>query len=156
TGVATRLPRGVPSHRRLVGHHANGGAARHQAPPKGVGDRPDRAAGDSSRRAYPPGPSALWAALYPGTARPTAAATADPSGTSGPADPRSAANLAALRVYAERQYVNALISKMSLDEEIGQMIQVSFYNDKQMTPALAYEISHYHIGSVIMYANNVQ
>lgn len=55
---------------------------------------------------------------------------------------------------AETRYVNNLIAHMSLDEEIGQMIMVEF-TESQVTPGIAYEISHYHIGSVILYGYNV-
>ncbi len=55
---------------------------------------------------------------------------------------------------AQLEYVNGLIAHMSLDEEIGQMIMVEF-QESAMTPGIAYEISHYHVGSVILYAYNV-
>lgn len=56
---------------------------------------------------------------------------------------------------AQEAYVNSLISKMSLDEEIGQMVMISF-NETQMDPALQYEIQQYHVGAVVLYAFNVQ
>lgn len=55
---------------------------------------------------------------------------------------------------AELGYVNNLIAHMSLDEEIGQMIMIEF-QESAMTPGLAYEISHDHVGSVILYGYNV-
>jgi beta-N-acetylhexosaminidase len=55
---------------------------------------------------------------------------------------------------AELTYVNGLIAHMSLDEEIGQMIMIEF-EESAVTPGLAYEVSHYHVGSVILYAYNV-
>ena len=54
----------------------------------------------------------------------------------------------------ELRYVNNLIAHMSLDEEIGQMIMIEF-QESAMTPGLAYEINHYHVGSVILYGYNV-
>lgn len=55
---------------------------------------------------------------------------------------------------AEIAYVNQMLSHMTLDEKIGQMIMIEF-EESQMTDGLAYEISHYHVGSVILYAYNV-
>lgn len=55
---------------------------------------------------------------------------------------------------AETRYVNKLIAHMTLDEEIGQMIMVEF-TESQVTPGIAYEISHYHVGSVILYSYNI-
>ena len=55
---------------------------------------------------------------------------------------------------AELQYVNSLISHMTLQQEVGQMIMIEF-NESQMDPGLAYEISHYDVGSVILYSYNV-
>lgn len=55
---------------------------------------------------------------------------------------------------AQIAYVNQMLSHMTLDEKIGQMIMIEF-EESQMTDGLAYEISHYHIGSVILYAYNV-
>jgi beta-N-acetylhexosaminidase len=45
---------------------------------------------------------------------------------------------------------------MSLDEELGQMIQVSFYGYSTIQPWMLAEISRDHIGSVILYAANLQ
>jgi beta-N-acetylhexosaminidase len=55
---------------------------------------------------------------------------------------------------AELQYVDSLISHMTLQQEVGQMIMIEF-NESQMDPGLAYEISHYAVGSVILYSYNV-
>jgi beta-N-acetylhexosaminidase len=83
---------------------------------------------------------------------PTAMATLVPTATPG----GHASNwLGAVVSQAQVQYVDSLIAHMSLDEEIGQMIMVEF-SESAMTPGLAYEISHYHVGSVILYAYNVQ
>ena len=60
----------------------------------------------------------------------------------------------AVRQQAELSYVNGLISKMTLDQEIGQMIMLGFL-DTQMSPTLAYTIKHYHLGSVVLYAWNI-
>ncbi|MGH2504205.1 MAG: hypothetical protein ACRDID_16990, partial [Ktedonobacterales bacterium] len=53
-----------------------------------------------------------------------------------------------LRQQAETQYVNALISHMTLDEELGQMIMIGF-SETQMDDALAYQIQQLHVGSAI-------
>jgi beta-N-acetylhexosaminidase len=55
---------------------------------------------------------------------------------------------------AELKYVNSLISHMTLQQEVGQMIMIEF-NESQMDSGLAYEISHYDVGSVILYSYNV-
>ena len=55
---------------------------------------------------------------------------------------------------AELQYVNSLIGHMSLQQEVGQMIMIEF-QESEMDPGLAYEISHYDVGSVILYSYNV-
>ncbi len=55
---------------------------------------------------------------------------------------------------AELNYVNSLISHMTLQQEVGQMIMIEF-QESQMDPGLAYEISHYDVGSVILYSYNV-
>lgn len=60
-----------------------------------------------------------------------------------------------LRQQAEAQYVNALISHMTLDEELGQMIMIGF-SETQMDDALAYQIQQLHVGSAILYAFNIQ
>lgn len=56
---------------------------------------------------------------------------------------------------AQEAYANALIAKMSTDEEIGQMIMISF-PETAMDSTLQYEIQHYHVGSAILYAFNIQ
>lgn len=61
----------------------------------------------------------------------------------------------ALRQRAELQYVNAMIARMSLDDEIGQMVMIGFAETK-MDPALAYQIQQLHVGSAIIYAFNIQ
>lgn len=59
-----------------------------------------------------------------------------------------------LREAARTAYVNSLISKMTLDEEIGQMIMVGF-SETQMDDALAYQFKQLHVGSAILYAFNI-
>ncbi len=59
-----------------------------------------------------------------------------------------------VRQQAELSYVNQLISHMTLDQEIGQMIMLGFL-DTQMSPTLAYTIKQYHLGSVVLYAWNI-
>ncbi|MGO8949860.1 MAG: glycoside hydrolase family 3 N-terminal domain-containing protein [Ktedonobacterales bacterium] len=56
---------------------------------------------------------------------------------------------------AQLQYVNSLIAHMTLQQEVGQMIMIEF-QESQMDAGLAYEISHYDVGSVILYGYNVQ
>ena len=58
------------------------------------------------------------------------------------------------RQQAELNYVNQLISHMTLDEEIGQMIMLGFL-ETQMSPTLAYTIKQFHLGSVVLYAWNI-
>ncbi|HEX8996123.1 MAG TPA: glycoside hydrolase family 3 N-terminal domain-containing protein [Ktedonobacterales bacterium] len=60
-----------------------------------------------------------------------------------------------LRQQAQVAYVNSLISRMSLDEELGQMIMIGF-NETQMDDALAYQIQQLHVGSAILYAFNIK
>lgn len=60
-----------------------------------------------------------------------------------------------LRQQAEVQYVNGLISHMTLDEELGQMIMIGF-SETQMDDSLAYQIQQLHVGSAIIYAFNIQ
>jgi beta-N-acetylhexosaminidase len=55
---------------------------------------------------------------------------------------------------AELNYVNKLISHMTLQQEVGQMIMIEFL-ESQMDPGLAYEISQYDVGSVILYSYNI-
>jgi beta-N-acetylhexosaminidase len=86
------------------------------------------------------------------TAQPTATSTALPRGTP---NPNAYAWVGALHAYAERQYVDWLISHMTLDEEIGQMIQVSFYGTTNPDTWVRDEIARDHIGSVILYDSNL-
>lgn len=58
------------------------------------------------------------------------------------------------RQQAELRYVNQLITHMSLEQEIGQMIMLGFL-DTQMSPTLAYTIKQFHLGSVVLYAWNL-
>jgi beta-N-acetylhexosaminidase len=55
----------------------------------------------------------------------------------------------------ETQFINQMISRMSLDEELGQMIMVAFsgtsYND-----SLQYMIVNQHASGAILYAGNVE
>jgi beta-N-acetylhexosaminidase len=60
-----------------------------------------------------------------------------------------------LRQQAETQYVNTLISHMTLDEELGQMVMIGF-SETQMDDSLAYQIQQLHVGSAILYAFNIQ
>jgi len=60
------------------------------------------------------------------------------------------------RHVAEVSYVNSLIARMSLEEEIGQMIQISFWGEKKLQPWMLDEIARDHVGSVILYGANIQ
>lgn len=77
-----------------------------------------------------------------------------PIATDRAANPKAAALPALLRQRAEVAYINGLISKMSLDEEIGQMVMIGF-SETQMDSALAYQLQRYHVGSAIIYAFNI-
>jgi beta-N-acetylhexosaminidase len=85
--------------------------------------------------------------------RPTLAATSTalPAGTP---DPHGLDWIAAARNQAEVDYVNGLISHMSLDEEIGQMIMAGFL-ETQISPGLLTQLKQYHVGSVVFYAWNI-
>jgi beta-N-acetylhexosaminidase len=82
-------------------------------------------------------------------ATPTAAAL--PAGTP---DPHGLDWIAAARNQAEIDYVNGLISHMTLDEEIGQMIMMGFL-ETQISPGLITQLKQYHVGSVVFYAWNI-
>ncbi len=69
--------------------------------------------------------------------------------------PQATSLPALLHQRAEVAYVNGIISRMSLDEELGQMVMIGFA-ETQMDPALAYQIQQYHVGSAIIYAFNIQ
>lgn len=79
---------------------------------------------------------------------PTSVATAS--------SPTTGAGMLNAQNAAEVASINTLISHMSLQEEIGQMIQVSFWGEKRMQPWMLDEIARDHIGSVILYGANIQ
>ena len=84
-----------------------------------------------------------------------AAATGPSNGHSQGGSPSASLSwLSAAASDAETRYVNNMIAHMSLDEEIGQMIMVEF-TESQVTPGIAYEVNHYHVGSVILYSYNI-
>jgi beta-N-acetylhexosaminidase len=83
--------------------------------------------------------------------RATPAPSSVPAGTPGMSSVSWAAQAEST---AELNYVNNIIAHMTLQQEVGQMIMIEF-QESQMDPGLAYEISHYDIGSVILYAYNV-
>lgn len=91
-----------------------------------------------------PAPMTLFATTAPSPITTQRAVT--PEATSLPA---------LLRQRAVTAYINGIISHMSLDEELGQMIMIGFA-ETQMDSSLAYEIEQYHIGSAIIYAFNIQ
>ncbi len=81
-----------------------------------------------------------------------ATATVTPNGTP---NPNAFTWVGTLRAYAQQQYINNLISHMTLDEEIGQMIQVSFFDTPTPQQWVLDEIAQDHIGSVILYSANL-
>ncbi len=91
-----------------------------------------------------PAPTTFFASLSP-----------SPIATQRSINPKATSLSTQLRQRAEVAYVNSLISHMSLDDEIGQMIMIGF-SETQMDPALAYEIEHFHVGSAIIYAFNIK
>ncbi len=82
------------------------------------------------------------------TATPTPRPTAVPTGGGNPAWTMQ------LRTLAEEAYVNSLISRMSLDEEIGQMMMISA-SGTTLDPGLTGLITQYRPGSVILYAQSI-
>lgn len=63
--------------------------------------------------------------------------------------------LASLTAGARLAYVNALISRMPLDAEIGQLTMIGF-TGTSVTPDLAAWVREYQPGSVILYDRNLQ
>lgn len=72
------------------------------------------------------------------------------------APPEAAAVSPNARHVAEVAYINSLISHMTLQEEIGQMIQISFWGETRVQPWMLNEIARDHVGSVILYGANIQ
>lgn len=97
--------------------------------------------------AYAPGGGSVSALVGP-------AATPQPAANRTP-NPGATPLAQTLAQAAQVAYVNQLISKMSLDQEIGQMIMIGF-SETQIDSALLYQINQYHIGSAIIYAFNIQ
>ncbi|HEX9067217.1 MAG TPA: glycoside hydrolase family 3 N-terminal domain-containing protein, partial [Ktedonobacterales bacterium] len=75
---------------------------------------------------------------------------ADPSVSIGP---RSVDTATVTYRADQLAYVNTLISGMSLDEEIGQMLVTDFLGT-DVGPELETKIKQYHIGSAILYGRN--
>src|SRR5579863_10072049 len=97
--------------------------------------------------AYAPGGGSVSALMGPG-ATPQPAANRTPN-------PHATPLAQTLSQAAQVAYVNQLISHMTLDQEIGQMIMIGF-SETQIDSALLYQINQYHIGSAIIYAFNIQ
>ena len=96
--------------------------------------------------------------LAPFTPPPTtffAPTTPSPISSNRASNPKAAALPALLRQQAEDSYVNGIISHMTLDEEIGQMVMIGFA-ETDMDSALAYQIEQLHVGSAIIYAFNIK
>lgn len=87
------------------------------------------------------------------TSAPKPTATPLPTGTPAPNSTPLATNLQAA---AERAYVDALISHMTMDEELGQMIMIDLTNQgTTLTSNIAYYITTYQPGGVALYGSNV-
>ncbi|HEX8732982.1 MAG TPA: glycoside hydrolase family 3 N-terminal domain-containing protein [Ktedonobacterales bacterium] len=82
---------------------------------------------------------------------PTPAPLAPRKASVGPVTPLGLA----LREDAQTRYLNSLVSHMTLDEELGQMIMMGF-SETQMDDSLAYQIQQLHVGSAILYAFNIK
>lgn len=96
----------------------------------------------------------LSAAQRPGIGMNQLPSHSDLPASYGTPDPHAFDWVAKAQNAAQVAYVNQMLSHMTLDEKIGQMIMIEF-EESQMTDGLAYEISHYHVGSVILYGYNV-
>jgi beta-N-acetylhexosaminidase len=70
------------------------------------------------------------------------------------ADPHALDWIRNLHSVAETAYVDDLMSNMSVDEKVGQLILFEFL-DNQMTPTIAAEIKQFHVGGAILYKWNV-
>lgn len=88
------------------------------------------------------------------TALPAITPAATTPGPTATPDPHRFDWMQSVHSAAERAYIDSLISHMTVDEEIGQMIMIEFL-DTQMTPTIAEELSRFHIGSVVLYRWNV-
>jgi beta-N-acetylhexosaminidase len=90
------------------------------------------------------------------TPTPTATHGATPAATARPTGETNLSWVTHLRSLAEQAYVDDLMSHMSLDEEIGQMVMIGF-NGTEISPGVAALISQYHVGSAVLYAvtNNI-
>lgn len=97
---------------------------------------------------------AIFAPLTPEPSGFFAAPTPSPFAPARAPQAASPALALQLREAARTAYVDSLISHMSLDEEIGQMIMVGF-SETQMDDALAYQFKQLHVGSAILYAFNI-
>ncbi|HEX9068735.1 MAG TPA: glycoside hydrolase family 3 N-terminal domain-containing protein [Ktedonobacterales bacterium] len=82
---------------------------------------------------------------------PTASATATPTPRPSP-HPGEAAPSG--RAQAEAAYIRGLVSKMSTNEKIGQMIMFEF-TGAEMSPAIEQEIKEFHPAGVIIYKWNI-
>ncbi len=76
--------------------------------------------------------------------------SATPSGTP---DPHTLGWTGTLHDAVATAYINDLIARMSLDEEVGQMLVTDFIGT-DVTPELAAKIQQYHIGGAILYNRN--
>ncbi len=94
---------------------------------------------------------ALLRALTPTSTRVLPTPTATPFGTP---DPHQMDWVNSLHSAAVQAYINSLVSHMTTDQELGQMLMIEFV-DAQMTPTIAYQLKQFHIGSVVLYKWNV-
>ena len=74
--------------------------------------------------------------------------------TLAPADPHALDWIHNLHTAAETAYIDDLMSHMSVDEKVGQLILFEFL-DSQMTPTIAAQIKQFHVGGAILYKWNV-
>ncbi len=115
--------------------------------------------GRSTTAAKPPAPTHTVSAPTPAATAIPPEAMANAAGavnTPGAANTPGAGNAQSAGSAAEVAYVNSLIAHMSLQEEVGQMIQVSFWGEKRLQPWMLDEIARDHVGSVILYGANIQ
>ena len=94
--------------------------------------------------------------LLGATSQPRAQVKTTPTATAtlAPADPHALDWIHNLHNVAETAYTNDLMSHMSVDEKVGQLIMFEFL-DAQMTPTIAAEIKQFHVGGAILYRWNV-
>ncbi|HEX6820037.1 MAG TPA: glycoside hydrolase family 3 N-terminal domain-containing protein [Ktedonobacterales bacterium] len=94
---------------------------------------------------------ALLRVITPSATAPRPTPRATPFGTP---DPHQMDWVNSVHSAAVDAYVNSLVTHMTTDQELGQMLMIEFV-DAEMTPTIAYELKQFHIGSVVLYKWNV-